>query len=148
MIQRKQTVYLILSGVIALLALALDMGTYTDGKVMNFSNEIVKGHPHRWLAFSSAALAIIVGLLSFYTISMFKERKKQLKTVKFAIIMNVLWILTNSLWVYLHYSAGEGEGFQATWWSILPLITLIGLILADRGIKADEALIKSMDRIR
>lgn len=148
MIQRKQTVYLLLSGIIALLALALDMGTYTDGKVMNFGNEIVKGHPHRWLAFSSAALAIIVGLLSFYTISMFKERKKQLKTVKFAIIMNVLWLLTNSFWVYLHYSAGEGEGFQATWASLLPMVTLLGLILGDRGIKADEALIKSMDRIR
>lgn len=90
---------------------------------------------------------IMVTLLSVLTIVLFKKRKLQLKITSFLIVLEILLIL---LFVYISVSIIKGS-------QVTPVIglrmlihpgVLIFLILAYRGIKKDEQIIRSYDRLR
>lgn len=91
---------------------------------------------------------VLVGLLPFVIIFLYKNRKKQ---VLFAYIAIVL-VLAYSYWLGQtakntigNISLGpENYGIGA----ILPSIALLFIILAIRAIKRDEKLIRSADRLR
>lgn len=92
----------------------------------------------------------LIGLGSITTIFLFKNRKFQLKLSTWVMILNVLLItalMTDYFLIKKEFASSLASttlGFQVIW----PFVMLIMNILAFRGIKADEKLLKSMDRIR
>ena len=136
MLQRIQTVYIIVSALV-MGALYVWFPTILDNSgniVIDRSEYLVFG-----LIFVSIALAII-SILSF--------RKRQLQFV-----LNRLNIISNFvlLGVFVYRSlkvSGETLVSEKGIGVLLPIISIVFLVLANKAIKKDEDLVKSVDRLR
>lgn len=92
--------------------------------------------------------AVIIALIPMVTIFLFKDRKLQIKLCYLTIVA----ILGFSFWLVQTAKAALGEiTIQTENYGlgiILPSLSIFFMILALRGIKKDENLIKSADRLR
>jgi len=135
MIQRQQTLWLILAAVSSFLTYKFPFytGTLTDGSY----SELDGG--------SSFFLLILTGLtflLAVITIFLFKDRKTQLKLAIAGIILSVIVII-----LYVTGISNFLNGSVA-FSAIFAIAMLVGFILAARGIWKDEKLVKSLDKLR
>lgn len=148
MIQRIQTVWMLLAACIASLLLLNGM----TGKVfhgMNTANTAqialsVRGH------FPSLIVAVLMIILPLIAISMFKNRKKQRSMVWISILSCISFITINLMHIDHAKNDANNPITNGAYdlGSILPIIVIVLLILALRGISKDEKLVKSMDRLR
>ncbi|HSD07834.1 DUF4293 domain-containing protein [Flavobacterium sp.] len=137
MIQRIQTVYLILAFVIVgVLPFIFPLWTLSDGKSYYFmQNQIY---------------AILFGLstaITVYSIVSFKKRQTQFVANRLNIILNLILL---GLFVY-HSLNLSGETVSVSEKGIgmfLPILAVVFLVLANKAIKKDEDLVKSVDRLR
>jgi len=136
MLQRIQTIYLIVSGLImGALYFWFPLVQSIDGDVVIDRNDpIVFG-----LIFVSIVL-VIISILSF--------KKRQLQFV-----LNRLNIISNFvlLGVFVYRSltlSGEALVSEKGIGVLLPIISIVFLVLANKAIKKDEDLVKSVDRLR
>ncbi len=137
MIQRKQSIYLFLAGLVALLfASNLDKLVTVD---LNFLSDPSKGSIIFSLAFFLSAA------LSFLAILMFKNRKFQLALGWINIILNILLI---GSFIFNLLNLPGGVNPEKGIWAIVPLISIVLLSIANRLIKKDDDLVKSVDRFR
>ncbi len=141
MIQRIQSVWLLLAAACAVLMFILPFygGTNPAGLVIE-----LRANKY----FLLMLVAGLVALLPFMAIFLYKNRSTQGKLVWLSILLDIgLGILT---YVYSSRFGGENNflsgGYKIA--SVLPIIILVFLILAWRGISADNKLIKSVDRLR
>ena len=158
MIQRPQTLFFLAITTVCLMLMFSDTVFYTTENT--FTNELCQveydetkmiaadgedQESNTWI-FSFAAA---VGLLSFVSIFLFKNRKLQLLLSSF----NYLFILGIIVMMYLYslnmqYFEGEGVNSTFTFYSLIPM-ALIGLnYFGARGVRRDEMLVRSMDRLR
>ena len=136
MIQRIQTIYLVVSAiVIGALFMWFPVVIGTDGSViMERSEPLIFG-----LIFISIALAII-SILSF------KKRQLQFVLNRLNIISNFVLL---GVFVYrLLTLSGETIVSEKGIGMFLPIISIVFLVLANKAIKKDEDLVKSVDRLR
>ncbi len=140
MIQRIQTLWLLIAGAMAFLSL----------KVSFFSGNILVENVKQFQNFTGMnnfillLLTVAVGLASLVTIFMYGDRKKQLKIAAVSCLVSVLNIV---LYFY------QTKKFIPSDWSydlsaIVALSIPIFLLLAIRGIYKDEKLVESVDRLR
>lgn len=136
MIQRIQTIYLTIS-LLAMGALYLWFPTVIteDGTVvLERSQLLVSG-----LIFASMALAVI-SILSF------KKRQTQFVFNRINIILNFVLL---GVFVYKSLSlSGETLVSEKGIGVFIPIISIVFLVLANKAIKKDEDLVKSVDRLR
>lgn len=142
MIQRIQTLWLLLASVAAFLTLKLFFytgNTIQEGMAMKQFTALT--------AQSSIPLLIstvATGLTALIAIFLFKDRKLQQKLVLASLVLSILDLLL----FYLQtkkFVPGEGNyGISALVALIIPIL----LILAMRGIYRDQKLVKSLDRLR
>ena len=90
-------------------------------------------------------LLIFLIILSVLTLFSFKNRKTQIKLLYFLIIIQVI-ILTSIL--ILSYKMDNSIFFLQNYRTYSFLLGLLLLLLSLRGIKKDQKLIDSIDRIR
>lgn len=93
----------------------------------------------------------IIGAALVVAIFMYSNRLRQMRFVRgtYLLILGVIafmFISDNSIRSYLGTDAQVDHSYGLSF--IMPLIALILTFMADRGIKADEALVRSMDRLR
>jgi hypothetical protein len=94
-----------------------------------------------------SVLIVLIPVISLATIFFFKKRKFQLQLSRLLIFLAGILVIA-----YIHVSfrivskidAGLIPGFKM----ILPVLILILSILAYRGIRKDDQLVKSYDRLR
>ena len=155
MIQRIQTLYFSL---IALIALLFFNGSFMEfagktGAVIKVTyNAIYRSNagqnPEMVEKLLPLTLIIIlIPLISLITIFIFKNRKIQLNLSLLMIVVASLFLIALihiSFSVISKYDMSITPGFKM----ILPVIILILSILAYRGIKKDDRLVKSYDRLR
>jgi hypothetical protein len=155
MIQRIQSVYLFLTTILSIL--------FLNGSFLSFINktgdvfrigftDIVRtaqGQSPEIIGkiLPMAIIVILVAFLSLVTIFLFKNRKIQL------LLSGILTGLTGVLLlVSFYYSYSVVSKYDATFVPgikmALPFLQLIFSILAYRGIKKDDQLVKSYDRLR
>jgi peptidoglycan/LPS O-acetylase OafA/YrhL len=146
MIQRVQTVYLLL---VCLISVLLFFFPVFDVQTMAADG----GHAHTPVSFyinTNAFLLILnsaIGILAFFAIWLFKKRMMQIRAC------NLIMILTCVLIGLLFYTAdtlssGASEKAHYLFGIYLPLIQLAFAFLALRGIKKDEELVRSANRLR
>jgi cytochrome bd-type quinol oxidase subunit 2 len=110
---------------------------YVDAKGQD---ALAQNMPKYLAAFAGSAI------LAFVTIFIFKNRKLQFVLNRLNIILN--FILLGVL-VYLSLNlSGETAVSEKGIGMFLPIISIVFLVLANKAIKKDEDLVKSVDRLR
>ena len=159
MIQRIQTLYMLLAVVLCVTCLCLPLGYYvtdTGVRVATLNNLwfayspglIVEGMTGRTLRpWALFALLVIVSTLTVMNIFMFKRRALQMRLCSFCMILLGGWYV---LYAYFIYILGHGleAHFRPDWEGALPFAALVLLYLAFRGVMRDEMLVRSLDRLR
>ena len=153
MIQRKQTIFLLLALVAVVACLMQPIGQFNAigmGAGMEMFNLFVVGNDTNGGAGLAVFPLFILLLLScplmLWAIFAFKNRMRQALLCTGCSVLCMLWIV---VYCVLGYAIGiDGYSFTMTWQACLPAIALIFLNLAHRGIMADERLVRAADRIR
>lgn len=137
MIQRVQSIYLLLAALAAILFLFIPFGTIT------YNNEtmILKGEMNLLIIIS----CIFLALISIAAIFLFRNRTLQMRVVLVNGILSVLFIGFITYGVTLH---AINDAFRPQPGIIFPLFVMLFNFLAHRSIKHDEILVRSMDRLR
>ena len=136
MLQRIQTVYLVLSASI-MGALYIWFPTIISEKGLIL---ISKDEP--------VILGLIFGsiLIAFFSIFSYKKRKSQFVINRLNIILNFFLL---GVFVYRSLTlSGEILVSEKGIGVFLPIISIVFLVMANKAIKKDEDLVKSVDRLR
>lgn len=155
MIQRIQSLYLLLIVVFSTLLLSGNILTFTDSgnNVLNLKYSGLAGTGSYTVDFAGQflilfiALNILLALLSLISVFLYRNRKRQGNMVLAAIIIALLIILTEFLMAYNLMSNADLRLIPGTG-MILPLLMVVLAVLARRGIKKDEKLVSSYERLR
>lgn len=136
MIQRIQTVYLLLStAVSAGLIFVLHLWTNNEDIPVFATDE--------YLYFG---LFLGSALLSLISIFSYKNRKFQFVLGRLNIILN--FILLGFFVYQLLMPPGESNISEKGVGIFIPILSIVLLVLANKAIKKDEDLVKSVDRLR
>ncbi|HOB84591.1 MAG TPA: DUF4293 family protein [Bacteroidales bacterium] len=153
MIQRIQSVYLLLTTILAGLFLTGNFfglfGSSGQEFVMNirgiFEVTAEKDDVQVAGAVPVLSIAILIPLLSVISLLLFRTRKRQLLSVLVLIILDLL--LMGTL-IYYIISFRDGKDLIPEWRLLIPLINLILFVMAYIAIRKDENLVRSYDRLR
>ena len=153
MIQRIQSLYLLLITVLMVVMMFLPLATFQQG-MMLFNFDVmglstVETQPQliypTWGLF---ILAAVISLLALITIFLFRKRILQ---IRLCIFNALLMIGFYALFVYFLYTVRNhipGCGMNIKLAVSFPIICLILDYLAIRNIGADETLVRSLERLR
>lgn len=141
MIQRIQSVWLLLAGIAGLLTYRLPLweGTMQDNSIKSFIG------PESLLLF---AVIVATCLLGFVTIFLYKNRKLQ-KNLTFVGMVLSLAIIALEYFIVEDFKTLQN--FKTSAWkfgSIMPGLMVVFFFLAYQGIRKDEKMIKSLERLR
>jgi len=136
MIQRIQSIYLLLAFLVAVL------GSYFLSLWVNENGENIYAidRPYVMGAF------VLSSLLALFTIFLFKNRKLQFVMNRLNIILNFILLGFFVYWSLM--VPGEMQISEKGIGMLLPIISIVLLVMANKAIKKDEALVKSVDRLR
>lgn len=134
--QRIQTLYM---SVVVLLAVCLlfvfEVGVDANGVAL-LGKDIV-------LVFFESVLTMLIVIVAIFQ---FKNRKNQFVLNRVAILIQFFLL---GFFVYRALSVpGEGLTSEKGIGAFVPIVSIVLLALANRAIKKDEDLVKSVDRIR
>ena len=152
MIQRIQTVYLLVVTIILALAMFLPIGQFValDGittsvfKPLGIS--LGDGSTHStWGLF---VLLLLSTLIAFITIFFFRKRMLQVRMTIFNSLLLLGYYIAVAVFVFMLKDELAFSSFQLRWALCLPAIAIILNYLAFRAIYRDELLVKAADRLR
>ena len=140
MIQRLQSVWLLLAAAAAFFSIQF---AFYSGN-MTVGNQIQRVEITAQSNLLLTILSAGVGIASLIAIFLYKNRKMQSRIVLVTLLASVInlvlfFVQTNK------FAPGQGN-FSLS--AIFALVIPILLILAMRGIRKDEKLVKSLDRLR
>ena len=149
MIQRIQSVYLLAVTILMIVCMFNPVGSIIAGTngISEFGNLAITlpDGTKDYAPWALFAILLVVAILSFVTIFLFKKRMLQIRLTIFSSIMLVGYYLAL---VALALMLAEGTSFTPSWTICLPFVAIVLNWLAIRGIGADEALVKAYDRLR
>ena len=137
MLQRIQTIYLLLAFVATgVLPFFIPLWTMADGKEYVFMQNQVY-----------VALLGLSTTLTLVRIVSYKKRQNQFVMGRLNIILNLILL---GLFVYrsLNVSGETPAVSEKGIGMFLPIVAIVLLVLANKAIKKDEDLVKSVDRLR
>jgi hypothetical protein len=144
MIQRIQTLYMFIAAiasgvVIFFLSLWKDVSgnEFLALDLLEESSFLMKMIP---------VLLLLSAVMSLLSISMFGTRKRQFVLNRLNILINL--ILLGVLIYHLLTLSGEAKVSEKGIGAVLPVVVILFLAIANRAIKKDEDLVKSVDRLR
>ena len=149
MIQRIQTVYLLITTILTSLVIGFPV-MEVIGENIFFTMTVGGMYVDKNLVdsiWSLLTLCISSILVALAAISQFKKRKRQIQLCIFNILLLVGFYIVLGVyyWILKDISANE---ITFGWTVVLPAINIILSYLSIRAIKKDEALVKALDRLR
>ena len=136
MIQRIQSVWLLVATIITFLTLKLSF--YSGAYLPDNQYHQLNGTENIWLMITTIAL----GVLTLITIFLYKKRVIQFRLCIAGIVLDLLLL-------FLYYKALQNFSLGAySIFALAHVFIIIALSLAARGINRDEKLIKDSDRLR
>lgn len=154
MIQRIQSIYLLLAGIFAALAFATPCALFTSAQpdatctlygchyVTSPATEELFSYPFGVTLMTALCMALPLIIIFGY-----KNRKRQINHVNLAMLLAVAWYAVCAAYCF---AAASRTGFEVapSYGLVFPALSLLALYLAKRGIQHDEALVRAADRIR
>ena len=158
MIQRIQTVYLAIVAILSATVLFAKVGTYMVGAKMvawfnNFAFNAEGTTVESAGPWALGVILLMVILLNIVSIMLFNFRMRQLRLTIFSTILLVGYVTTYAFFAWLYQGKLEAAGvedvsYHLSFMALLPVVSIILNMLAIHGIRKDEALVRSLDRIR
>lgn len=151
MLQRVQTIYLLgviicMAAVFFLPVLNIDITNAVSENYYLFGNIDSFNFIPVWLQHTLLISVIDIIVLTCITIFCYKKRKLQ---IKLCYLNSIFILLFYGTIIYFRFVINQNQGvIHLQTGAVLPLVALIFNYLALRFIKKDEALIRSMDRLR
>ncbi len=156
MIQRRQTVFMLLTAILSGLLFFMPLASISEAPV-KFTiwgwNTITNSQSYTWIL---VVLVALMTLLPVYTLLIYKKRELQVKLCRLEMLLNIVFVGL----VFLFYDNNALAAMQAVEYEgdtvtlsgsvgmILPCVNLLLEYFAIRGVKKDIELIKSIDRLR
>ncbi|MFD2518075.1 DUF4293 domain-containing protein [Salinimicrobium flavum] len=136
MLQRIQTIYLFLAALSSAgLIFIFELGKDLAGQPVFVEDVLLV-----------LGLTLFSALLSLVAIFLFKNRKLQFVLGRLNIVLNLILL---GLFVYWSLNiSGESNISEKGIGMVIPVISIVFLVLANKAIKKDEDLVKSVDRLR
>ena len=145
MIQRIQTIFLLLSGLGFLSLFKVPFAISDQPIPVLLGDQIYNIQDSPILM----GLAILGGIISVGAVFLFNNRSLQLKLSYVAIVISILLPLVAFLLIYNERTLNiSGTAIHDQFGLYIPFICLVLSILAARFIKKDENTVRSMDRLR
>ncbi len=136
MIQRIQSIYLVVVALLSgVLPFFVNLWSDAQGNEVYANNEILV-----------SILFYVSGALALWSVFLFKNRKNQFVVNRLNMILN-LFLLGFFVYRSLNLS-GETLVSEKGIGMLIPVFSIVFLALANRAIKKDEDLVKSVDRLR
>ena len=129
MIQRIQSVILLISSIICIVLLRYSPVLINDDRIIFLLD----------LQYPSLCM-LLSALLSFYAIFMYKNRIKQL------LIVRITRLIVAITFFIIYFTKSENQ--EVYYGSFLIIIPYVFLVICSIFIKRDEKLVRSADRIR
>lgn len=151
MIQRKQTIFLLLAIVFAVVCLCMPIGSIEpkgmglQSMIWNFGLVVPNQGMNfsHWLLF---ALLVITIPMEIFAIFQYRNRRVQANICLWSMLFCFVWYI---YYGFVAFSYTQPGGTYHVQFAVcLPLLSFVSLILARQGIIKDEKLVKSADRIR
>ncbi len=149
MIQRIQSVYLLVVAILMVVMLSLPIGGfYTDSAAMEMTNlsVVLSDGTVDYTPWALFAILMLVAVFSLATIFLYKKRMLQIRLALFSSIVLIGYYVTLAAFVY--GSLSELGNFSYSWTITLPIVSLVLNWLAIRAIGKDEVLVKAYERLR
>jgi hypothetical protein len=152
MIQRIQTVYLALALIFLGLTGWMPLGEFVSGDIVyQFTLNGVSNTSNNEMVYNGwplLVLSFIIAILQIITIFGYKKRIRQIRIAAYNLILMIG--LVGAAWFFASKSMkGIGESVSAFKIALaFPVVSAILNFLAIRAIGKDEALVRSIDRIR
>ena len=139
MIQRVQSVYLILTTIVS--AVLFLIPVFADPIADPARNFLIQDNALLLI------LNILIGGMAFISIFLFKNRKLQIKACRLCLMLifaliALLFFTSDTISNTLNHKVSFKAG------AYLPLIQIVLVFLAQRGIAKDEEFVRSADRLR
>ena len=149
MIQRIQSVYLLLVAILMVVMMSLPVGEFIglDKSITEFNNLVLvsadgASNYEPWALF---AIILLSAVISLVTIFLYRKRILQIRLSLFNIILLIGYYAVLGWFIY----SFKGEStFVPSWTVCFPLISVVFDWLAIRAIGKDEMLVKAYDRLR
>jgi len=149
MIQRIQSVYLLVVTILMIVCMCSPVGSIiaSTNEISEFGNLCITmpDGTKDYAPWALFVILLIVAILSFATIFLFKKRMLQIRLTIFSSVVLIGYYMALIAYIFM---LAEDTSFTPSWIICLPFIGIILNWLAIRGIGADEALVKAYDRLR
>jgi len=156
MIQRKQTIFLLLVIIASVVSFFFPLAEFIGVKdsivlYVQKAHSLVPDSPFNKNEYFTLPLLSATGfiiLFSLITIFLYKNRKTQMQIIKVCILVEIIFI---GLFFFYYVDALQkltGATAEYKTAVFMPLISLVFLVLAYRGVLQDEKLVRSADRLR
>lgn len=161
MIQRVQSLYLLIVAILSVVGLTGPLAAFNkNGNVVaEFSNFVFNKIdksielPQPTGSWPLGIILIVVAAISLTTIFFFNNRRLQIRLIIFNIILLIAYaaVFAFFAWIYtngINEFYNENIEFQMKLAAVYPIVSLILSFLAFKGVRKDEKLVKSLERIR
>lgn len=150
MIQRIQTIYLLLVTGLLITTMFLAMGRFvlSDTLIYTFTPLGLAADNVFYSTWGVFAILLLSTIIAFATIFLFNNRMLQIRMSIFCSILLVGYYLTFLSFVFVMKDKLNATAFDVSFGVCLPLVAIILLYLAIRAIGKDEVMVKAADRLR
>lgn len=154
MIQRIQSLYLLIATALMSVALLMPVATFTatTGEVFTLSAFSLSSAGLSQSTIWMGILMVAATVLPFITLFLFKRRMLQVRLCAVEIVLLLGCVAFEAIYYYLS-GANALENYdiehrQFCWAAIMPILALVLSAMAARATFKDEVVVRSFDRIR
>lgn len=152
MLQRQQSLYLFFVFILSIVLYTGPIAFVTmeeGGLYLNHSGVFdLAGEKMKVSTWPLTVMITVSVILSFLTLFSYMKRPRQMRLTLFQMVFNLGLIALSFYYVLYIMHNFNGLQFVFQWRVVIPPIMLVLLILAFRGIRRDELLVRAADRIR
>ena len=156
MIQRIQTVYMLLAVVFTVACLCMQIGTFTAADVLtlrefNLWLTATPGELRQFTVWPLFAVLVLSASVGTCTIFLYRNRRLQARICSFNMLLILGWYILYAVFSQTLTAVVPGHvslSFTPSLAASFPCVASIFYVLARRAILADERLVRAADRIR
>ncbi|MBM6881703.1 DUF4293 domain-containing protein [Bacteroides caecigallinarum] len=149
MIQRIQSVYLLIVAILSVIVISSSLGSFigADNSITEFTNLslVAQDGTEDYRPWALFAIQMISAIISLITIFLYKKRMLQIRLTLFNIILTIGYYVAFVTFIFM--LKGDAT-FVPSWIVCLPFIAIVLDWLAIRAIGKDEMLVKAYERLR